>query len=97
LAAAPAAWAIGRWLSRTPHLGVHIAVYAVFGMLLGWAVLAVGVLTTGGDFTSMMSSPLSWLTAAICALAVVIGWGWTVWRIGHRPREDLDALAEDAC
>ncbi|MGO2748014.1 hypothetical protein [Microbacterium sp.] len=85
LAAAPVVRVIARRLARTRRISVHVTVYAAFGALLGLILVSVSVLLTRGDYAYTFSSPLPWATAALCALALVSGWGWTVWRNRCRP------------
>lgn len=98
LASAPVARVLARRLAGTRRISVHVAAYAAFGALLGFAVLGVVALPTGVDFVYIFSTPFAWLVATLCAFAVVGGWAWTMWWHLHRPspRPHPDALAEDA-
>lgn len=96
LMAAPLIYLIARRLAHTARLTVHVLVYAVFGAVLGLAVLGVAALVSQSQLAVVFTTGFSWLVAAVCAVSVAGGWGWTVWRLTRPRRADPDALAEDA-
>lgn len=92
-AASPAAWLVGRALRRSGRIVIHVLAYAALGAALGCAVILLGLL---GELHHTYTTPLVWVTPALCALTVVTGWAWTVRRTRHEPRPDQDALFEDS-
>lgn len=96
----PIAALIGRRLRRQSRVGVHIAVYAAVGGLIGTASVAVfDGLTPYGE--SALATPLLPVTIMICASAVALGWAYA-WRRAlrddarTRARIDADAAFEDS-
>jgi uncharacterized protein YacL len=86
LVTAPALLRVSRRLAKTSRISVHVVVYASFGAILGLVIATMGVLLARGDVGYSFSTGFPWIVAAMCALSVVSGWGWTVWRQRRRPR-----------
>lgn len=94
LVTAPALLPVSRRLAKTSRISLHLVVYASFGAILGLVIATLGVLLTRGDLAYTFSTGFPWIVAVMCALSVVSGWGWTVWRQRRRPRmpEDDEAM-----
>ena len=80
LVCSPVAWFIGRALRRQQQLPMHIAAYLLLGATIGVLVIAGSVQINQGDVPDTFSTGSPWIVAAICAVSVAGGWGYTVRR-----------------
>ena len=76
LLGAPAVWYIGRALADVPQRGIHLAVYAALGAVLGTSVVTISALTTAGDIGAALASPHAVYVIAACTIALMSGWAW---------------------
>ncbi|WP_300265777.1 hypothetical protein [Microbacterium sp.] len=96
LVTAPLVHLFARRLAHTSRLSIHALAYAAIGALLGLVVGGVAALVAQSDLAVVFSTWFPWFVAAVCAVSIVGGWGWTVWRVTRPRRADPDALVEDA-
>ncbi|WP_309064316.1 hypothetical protein [Microbacterium sp.] len=79
LFAAPAAWLLGRLLTRVTRVALHVVALGALGALAG--TVAVLVMTPSRpQFTALMTPTALWIIA-MAAVAAAAGWAWAARRV----------------
>jgi len=78
VALSPAAWLLGRALSREGRVPVHLVAYASLGAVVGLLTLVTYLAIVGANVGYAFTTPAPLVLAGGSAIAVVTGWIWTV-------------------
>ncbi len=100
LAGLPIAWLLGRMLRHVRPVGVHVAVFAALGAVVGAAVAVVMGATSYGGPVSVLTGAYGVVLVALCAASVAVGW-WRAsrearWSRGADHRRHRHAEVEDS-